>query len=122
MNIMEHSESNALKRCREGHGYTQGMLGKLLGFRDGSWVSRWEHGKTMPNLESAIKLSILLNASINDLFNDLTEKAQTAVRKQALMVSLTGGVPGIPQDTEQPQSMPQGQGTDSTGRSEASGS
>ncbi len=86
MDIMEHDEPNALRRCRKGHGLTQAMLGRLLGFKDGSWISRWEHGEAIPNLESAIKLSILLHTPVNDLFADLTEKAEKAVMEQAIVV------------------------------------
>ncbi len=86
MDIMEHDEPNALRRCRKGHGYSQAMLGRLLGFKDGSWVSRWEHGEAVPSLQSAIKLSILLHAPVNDLFADLTEQAEKAVMEQAIVV------------------------------------
>ena len=85
MDTMERQEPNNLRRCREGHGFTQAMLGRLLGFRDGSWVSRWEHGEALPNLESAIKLSILLHTPVDDLFSHLTEKSQTAIMEQTIV-------------------------------------
>lgn len=86
MDTMEHQEPNDLRRCREGHGFTQAMLGRLLGFRDGSWVSRWEHGEALPNLESAIKLSILLHTPVDELFSHLTKKAQAAIMEQEIVV------------------------------------
>ncbi len=65
---------NALREYREKKGLTQEAVGKLLGFRDGTWISRWEHGEAMPNLVSAMRLSVLFAASINDLFSDLAMK------------------------------------------------
>ncbi len=113
MDTME--QYNTLKRCREGHGYTQVMLGRLLGFQDGSLVSRWEHGKDLPNLEGALKLSILLDTPVNDLFSDLVEKAKAAIRDQAMVVSSDCGVQGLPQNTEQPEEVPQGEGAEAKG-------
>ena len=64
---------NALREHRERRGLTQEAVGRLLGFRDGTWISRWEHGEAIPNLVSAMRLSDLYGASIEELFAGLTE-------------------------------------------------
>ncbi len=62
---------NSLRECREHHGLTQGAVGKLLGFKDGTWISKWENGETIPSLISAARLSVIYGVSINDLFHNL---------------------------------------------------
>lgn len=107
MDTMEQQEPNALRRCREGHGYTQVMLGRLLGLKDGSWVSRWEHGEALPSLESAIKLSILLDMPIPNLFPAMAEKAGASVREQSMVISSMSEVPGLSEDSQQSEEVPQ---------------
>ena len=106
MGTMDRHEPNGLRRCREGHGLTQAMIGRLLGLKDGSWVSRWEHGEAVPNLESAIKLSILLDIPVSDLFGGLTERARSVLHEQAVVVSSMSEVSGLPEATEQPEEVP----------------
>lgn len=59
---------NALKRCRETKGLSQGAVATLLGFKDKTWISHWENGDALPNLVSAIRLSAIYGVSVNELF------------------------------------------------------
>lgn len=62
---------NALKRYREARGLSQTAVAKLLGFKDKTWISHWERGDALPNLVSAMRLSLLYQAPIEHLFPGL---------------------------------------------------
>jgi len=62
---------NSLKKYREAKGLSQSAVAKRLGFKDKTWISHWENGDALPNLVSAIRLSVLFNVSTNELFPDL---------------------------------------------------
>lgn len=64
---------NALRTCREAKGLSQTAVAKLLGFKDKTWISHWERGDALPNLVSAVKLSLLFSVSITELFPELIE-------------------------------------------------
>ena len=86
MTIMDYRKyrgvPNALRECRERRGLTQDAVGRMLGLKDGTWVSRWESGEILPNLISAIKLAILLDAPVADLFPDIVSSIRSAIVHQ----------------------------------------
>jgi len=63
---------NALRQYREQRGLSQKEVAQFLGFKDKTWVSHWENGDALPNLVSAIRLSMLYQVPIEELFNTLT--------------------------------------------------
>jgi transcriptional regulator with XRE-family HTH domain len=65
---------NRLKQCRRHRGLSQKELADLMGFKDTTWISRWENGGVLPNLVSAARLSVLLDMSMNNLFDGLIER------------------------------------------------
>jgi len=40
-----------------------------MGFKDTTWISRWENGDVLPNLVTAARLSFLFDIPMNDLFD-----------------------------------------------------
>ena len=52
-------------------GLTQTDVAKILGLKSTSPISRWEHGVRLPETISALKLSILYDASVDDIYEDL---------------------------------------------------
>jgi transcriptional regulator with XRE-family HTH domain len=74
---------NALRKHRKAAGLSQQVLAKLIGV-DPSWLSRWENGDTLPNLVSAIHLSILFGVPVNELFGDLVEVIREEVARGKL--------------------------------------
>lgn len=65
---------NAIRQYRKARGLSQRELANILGFKDKAWISHWENGKAIPNLISAIKLSVFLGVPVNELFNNLACK------------------------------------------------
>lgn len=57
-----------LKRFREEKGYTQTDIAIYLGSTK-STVATWEQGRSTPDIETAHRLLLYYNRSIDDLFN-----------------------------------------------------
>lgn len=57
-----------IKENRENNNLTQEQLGSMLGLTDKS-ISRWEHGKTMPDISMLNPLSDILGVSVQELLN-----------------------------------------------------
>jgi transcriptional regulator with XRE-family HTH domain len=51
--------------------YSQKQLAGFLSYKNASHISDWEHGKKLPTLKNAIRLSHILNAPVESLFPGL---------------------------------------------------
>ena len=80
---------NKLWITRKKAGLGQKSVARLLGHRCTSPISDYENGKLLPNLRAALKLSIIYNTPLSDLyaplFGELTQEVETTRR------SLPGG-------------------------------
>lgn len=56
-----------ISKCRKEKGMTQGQLAERLGITDKA-VSKWETGKSMPDLSLFVPLCSLLEITLNELF------------------------------------------------------
>lgn len=56
-----------ISKCRKEKGWTQGQLAERLGITDKA-VSKWETGKSMPDLSLFVPLCSLLEITLNELF------------------------------------------------------
>lgn len=52
-------------------GLQQKEVAKILGLKSPSSISEWEHGKRLPSLKNWIKLSIVYNTLMDNLFADM---------------------------------------------------
>lgn len=71
MNEEKNSMTNNLLRYRLLFGYSQREIARMLGLNSTSVIGRWEQGLTVPDLENAIKLSVIYKTLIEELFYDL---------------------------------------------------
>lgn len=55
-----------IAECRKEAGFTQASLGEKLGITDRA-VSKWENGKSMPDISIMMELCELLNINVNEL-------------------------------------------------------
>ena len=60
---------NPITKLRKKHNYSQTQLAELLGVHQTA-VSQWELGKTLPDILTAKKLSLIFGVTIEDLLND----------------------------------------------------
>lgn len=68
---------NNLKELREKKDYTQAALALEVGVSQQS-VAKWESGKALPRGEMLIKLSSVLDCSIDDLLKQRSEHVTQA--------------------------------------------
>lgn len=71
-----------IAECRKEQNYTQAVLAEKLGITDRA-ISKWENGKSMPDVSIMLKLCNLLKISVNELLtgehiamDDYKEKAE----------------------------------------------
>ena len=63
-------------------GLTQRDVTSLLGFADGSMISRYENGISLPPLEASLALEIILRTPVAFLFPQLYERLKSRIRAQ----------------------------------------
>lgn len=61
-------------------GFQQRQVARLLGHRDGSVLSLYESGQTIPRLIDAFKLSIILRVPVEFLFPAIYDALRSEIR------------------------------------------
>lgn len=72
----------ALRTFRRSWGLSQRELADLLGFDGSTYVSRLEHGKRTPRLETALACSTLFGVPLGDLFPQVTREIGHTLRER----------------------------------------
>lgn len=73
----------ALRTHRRGWGLSQRELADLLGFDSPAHISRIEHGKRNPGLETALACCTLFGVTLDELFPQLMIEIEETFRKRA---------------------------------------
>ena len=63
-------------------GFTQKQVAQLLGHRDTSMISHYEHGRSLPPLPVALSLEIILRVPVAFLFPGLHNELKQRIRLQ----------------------------------------
>ena len=71
-----HKLNNYLRTFRKRTGLSQSEVAYLLGCRDGSKVSRYEHFQRQPNLETALAFEVIFNTPVREMFGGLHEQVE----------------------------------------------
>ena len=79
---MSHYTPCALRTYRRLWGLSQREMAELLGFESPTHVSRLEHGKCTPGLETALVCSTLFGVSLDELFPQFAEKIGDTLRER----------------------------------------
>lgn len=58
-------------------------MADLLGFRSSAHVSRLEHGKRTPSLETALACTAIFGVALDELFPELVREASERIRVRA---------------------------------------
>lgn len=66
--VLKGRTPNRLKKFRIIHGYTQTSLAKKLRMKKTNLISEWEKGKIVPNLDNLLKLCVIYNTLIEELY------------------------------------------------------
>lgn len=72
---------NRLRKYRLLAGYKQHEVAIKLGLRHTTPLTRWEQGQSIPSLKYALKLSVLYNTFVQELFYDLYKEIKQEVKK-----------------------------------------
>jgi transcriptional regulator with XRE-family HTH domain len=75
--------SNYLRVYRKRLGLSQNEVAFLLGWRNASQPSRYEHFSRIPTLRTALALAVIFQVSVSDLFSGEYQKVENAVCRQA---------------------------------------
>ena len=77
----ETNHSNKLWIARQKVGLPQKSVARLLGYSCTSPISEYENGKLLPNLRTALKLSIIYKTPLPQLYASLYNKLQDEIDK-----------------------------------------
>jgi transcriptional regulator with XRE-family HTH domain len=79
---------NNLKKFRRMNGYKQEFVMEYLGLNSTNRISRWEKGLAMPSVINLLKLSVLYNTLVDQLYSEhIYEIKRNLKDKQKLLVS-----------------------------------
>ena len=70
-------KNNRLISARKEKGLTQTQLALKLGFKGKQSVANWENGHSTPTLETAFKISEILEKDVEFLFGQRVQVSQT---------------------------------------------
>ena len=87
---------NHIFNMRRTRGLAQKQLARLLGHRYTDMVSKYEHGVSLPPLETALLLEIALGVRLSELYVDLYQGLRRVVvkRSESLPHELRRGLVG----------------------------
>ncbi len=72
----EGFKPNKLREIRETKGLTKQQVSKYLGFRDSETLDAWESGLQEITGESLMRLLIIYNVNLRDIFGDRYEELE----------------------------------------------
>jgi transcriptional regulator with XRE-family HTH domain len=75
-------KQNNLVLYRRRMGFTQKQVARLLGQRDASMVSHYEHGRALPPLAVALSLEVVYRVPVAFLFPDMYDELKRKIRQQ----------------------------------------
>lgn len=79
---------NNLKKFRRMNGYKQEFVMEYLGLNSTNRISRWEKGLAMPSVINLLKLSVLYNTLVDQLYSEhIYEIKRNLKDKEKLLVS-----------------------------------
>ena len=68
-------------------GFTQKQVARLLGHRDTTMVSHYEHGRSFPPLPVALSLEIIFRTPVAFLFPGLYDETKLRIREAEERIS-----------------------------------
>jgi transcriptional regulator with XRE-family HTH domain len=75
-------KQNDLILYRRRMGFTQKQVARLLGHRDASMVSHYEHGRALPPLAVALGLEVIYRVPVAFLFPGMYDELKKEIREQ----------------------------------------
>jgi transcriptional regulator with XRE-family HTH domain len=92
MHLAKQKQNNLILYRRR-MGFTQKQIARLLGQRDASMVSHYEHGRALPPLAVALSLEIIYRVPVAFLFPAMYDELKREIREQEESLSGAGQQP-----------------------------
>jgi transcriptional regulator with XRE-family HTH domain len=73
---------NQLKKYRAIHGLTQTQVAYVLGFSNVTRIGQWEQGHAIPGFVNLLKLSILYDAHLPELYSDIFQELKSDIQQR----------------------------------------
>lgn len=73
-------DTNTLRAHRNNFNLRQTDMAAIMGFEVIDRICHWERGRAIPNLINAIRLSILFQADLKDLYPELYARIQSEIQ------------------------------------------
>lgn len=80
--MTQNKYPNELVLCRKRRALSQKRVASLLGQRDTSMLSRYENGRSLPPLPTALRLEIIYRAPVAYLYPGLYKELREQIRHQ----------------------------------------
>ena len=91
---MSYRHRNNLKPHRKRSGFTQAELAFLLGLKDHSAISKFEHGEREPDFRMAVAYHAVFDRGLPELFLQVHREVRAEIGKRAERLSeVIGGGP-----------------------------
>jgi transcriptional regulator with XRE-family HTH domain len=92
MEKQKHIPTNPLWRMRKTHGLELKQVARLLGNNSTDNISNYEKSNSMPNLKNTIKLMLIYNSDLKEMFPELfnlcRQEIDLAFKKYSFVISL----------------------------------
>jgi DNA-binding XRE family transcriptional regulator len=75
---------NQLRKYRKARGLKQREAARILGFADGSSLSRWEQGVCLPSVINMFRLAALYRTLVDALYIDALRTIREEIRRREL--------------------------------------
>ncbi len=84
MKAMEYQKyrhiPNRLRECRKARDLTQEEVAAALRLKNKTLISRWETGRSVPSLVTAMRLSVIYGVDVQGLFIGLMSEIEDELR------------------------------------------
>lgn len=79
---MESNFPNRLKEFRDITGLSKKEVAFLIDLKDAGKIGKWERGDSKPSLDQVLKLSIVYQTLVNNLYFDLHQEYKDQILKR----------------------------------------
>ncbi|MFZ6016828.1 MAG: helix-turn-helix transcriptional regulator [Nitrospirota bacterium] len=83
---MSHKLPNYLKTYRKCAGLSQDEIAFLLGCKSGTKISRYEHFKRQPSINTVFKYSVIFKTPPEELFSGIYQETESEIFKRVKLL------------------------------------
>ena|ERR1051326_350995 len=77
---------NYLRTCRKRAHLSEKEVAFLLGSKSGARISRYEHGRQAPNLNTLLAFELLFHTPVRDLYGGVSQEVEQGLRRRVRLL------------------------------------